>query len=343
MKKLTLIFLLFITCSTLQASSLKQVVFFGDSLTDNGNLYNGLFKIMPKSPPYYQGRFANGPAWSDYLGKFYSDKYHASYLNYAVGGATTILRSPFDGFLPYDLREETDKYITDYLFTDKSHSLFIIWMGANDYLNGQSDVNKSTTDVVNETVSVIQNLMFFGANQFVVLNLPDLAKTPYAKTVTYGDNLHELTVVHNKKLADAVAQLHKSHPDKKFTYIDSYTIFEDIIENPEKYNEKYQIQISNMQDACWLGGYTLQHDELQTAISNANHGENSKPLNAKLASQFVMNSPALKEAYATGKAYEKGATPCEKPDTYVFWDKVHPTSVIHRIIAAIVIETLPPI
>jgi phospholipase/lecithinase/hemolysin len=38
---------------------------FGDSLTDNGNAYSWTRGKIPKSPPYWKGRFAEGPNWYD--------------------------------------------------------------------------------------------------------------------------------------------------------------------------------------------------------------------------------------------------------------------------------------
>lgn len=35
----------------------KQIVFFGDSLSDNGNFYNHSDHLIPKYPPYYNGRY----------------------------------------------------------------------------------------------------------------------------------------------------------------------------------------------------------------------------------------------------------------------------------------------
>ncbi len=40
----------------------NDLIFFGDSLSDNGNLYNRTFGYIPKSPPYYEGRFFK---WTD--------------------------------------------------------------------------------------------------------------------------------------------------------------------------------------------------------------------------------------------------------------------------------------
>src|SRR6478735_2958703 len=44
----------------------SQVVVFGDSLSDTGNVNNQTFGISPGSA-YYQGRFSNGPLWVEDL------------------------------------------------------------------------------------------------------------------------------------------------------------------------------------------------------------------------------------------------------------------------------------
>src|SRR5579872_6310142 len=45
-------------------SQITQIVAFGDSLSDTGN---DLIAFGSPQPPYYQGRFSNGPNWIDDL------------------------------------------------------------------------------------------------------------------------------------------------------------------------------------------------------------------------------------------------------------------------------------
>ena len=61
--------------STASAQSYARLVVFGDSLSDNGNLYAATGGGTPTSPPYYQGRFSNGPVFTELLG---FDAGHAS-------------------------------------------------------------------------------------------------------------------------------------------------------------------------------------------------------------------------------------------------------------------------
>src|SRR5690242_20274022 len=51
------------------AQTYSGVQAFGDSLTDNGNLFalTRAIQPVPPSPPYFDGRFSNGPVWVEQL------------------------------------------------------------------------------------------------------------------------------------------------------------------------------------------------------------------------------------------------------------------------------------
>ena len=87
MKRLCCV-VLFLCQSVVFASPLKNVVMFGDSLSDNGNLYEYMQRQLPQSPPYYEGRFADGPVWVERLVELYfPDDAPVHLLDYAFGGA----------------------------------------------------------------------------------------------------------------------------------------------------------------------------------------------------------------------------------------------------------------
>src|SRR6202041_1516226 len=64
------------------ASSYSALVVYGDSLSDNGNLYAAIG--YPPSP-YFQGRFSNGPVAAEQLAVALG----VPLLDFAVGGATS--------------------------------------------------------------------------------------------------------------------------------------------------------------------------------------------------------------------------------------------------------------
>ncbi len=94
----------------------NQIVFFGDSLSDNGNLFRIADGMLPKSPPYFQGRFSNGFVWSEIVAKQYLNKYNVKSKNYAIGGETVL---PQD-FPPFTLTQSISDYLLENFLEDKS-------------------------------------------------------------------------------------------------------------------------------------------------------------------------------------------------------------------------------
>src|SRR4051812_23080013 len=120
MQKCILSFILFLFTIIAQATPINKLVFFGDSLSDNGNIYRILLHLMPKSPPYYYGRFTNGPTWAEKLGDYYYHENYAQVDNYAYGGATTILHVPSAKFIaPTLLPIEVDLYLLEHMLQTK--------------------------------------------------------------------------------------------------------------------------------------------------------------------------------------------------------------------------------
>src|SRR5262245_4760808 len=112
MKKILVLIMSLLCFVNVHAANINKTIFFGDSLSDDGNLYSLLLHLVPKSPPYFEGRFSNGPTWAEHLGKYYHDKNSASYRNYAYGGATAIFHLPTSKFIaPTILEVEVDKYL----------------------------------------------------------------------------------------------------------------------------------------------------------------------------------------------------------------------------------------
>lgn len=339
MKKIQLFFVLLFCSSMAYAEVMKQMVFFGDSLTDNGNLYHYL-KVIPKSPPYYNGEFSNGPVWADVLSKTYPK---VEYANYAVGGATVVLRGPLQDSLPVNLREEVQDYLIRTKSSDRSHTLFAIWIGANDYMVSDSeDINVLTNQVIDSTIDTVHLLMDHGANMFMLVDLPNMSKVPYyLEHADESDRVRLLSQLHHEKMIAAIQQLKAQNPDRVFIYIDAYSTFDDISAYIDTYNQKYNthITITNSANGCWLGGYTLRDTQ---ALSDALQRDLQKNAGLNKDNQAwstrIMQTPALQTVYALQSNAD--VVPCDNPDEHLFWDLVHPTAVVHRVFADIVKDKL---
>ena len=336
MKKLIFIVLLWLISLNVFADHIKQIIFFGDSLSDNGNLYKLFAHIIPKSPPYYQGRFSNGPTWAEHVGQYYHDQYRTHYTINAYGGATAFLHQPTTRFIaPTTLKFEIYHYLLDAAFKDKSKILYVIWIGGNDYLfDREKDVNELSQQVVDQIIFGMRTLMNEGGKYFLILNMPNLSRVPFARANNIVERLYLLSKAHNEKLKSAINEFKNNYPNIQLTLVNIYDVFNDVIDHPEKYNEKYHINIKNTQDACWQGSYTI-NDQMKNMTQDLFQ-------QALTPNQidFVLTSPELIEAYHVGKQYEQGILPCENADEYLFWDNIHPTHLVHKILSQIVIENL---
>jgi cholinesterase len=161
--------------STAFGSSFSSVIVFGDSLSDNGNLYGAIG--YPPSPPYYMGRFSNGPVAVEQLAATLG----VPLIDFAIGGATSGVGNYVDdgtqttpGFLtlPGMLGElaYADTVLPPSLFPS---SLFVVWGGANDFLSDGSPVVAAAN-----IDGIVSTLEAEGATHILVPGIPDLGLTP---------------------------------------------------------------------------------------------------------------------------------------------------------------------
>jgi len=156
------------------ASSFSSLIVYGDSLSDNGNLYS-LIGYPP--PPYYDGRFSNGPVAAEQL----ATNLGVPLYDFAVGGATSGVGNYIDGGtqttagslgLPGMQTElaEAAPLLSSPLV---SSSLFLVWGGANDFLtDGSPTVAAANVD------AIVAELEGDGAQNILVPGLPNLGLTP---------------------------------------------------------------------------------------------------------------------------------------------------------------------
>lgn len=208
------------------APNFKEIYVFGDSLSDVGNVSKAEKGDVPPSPPYFQGRYADGPVWVEYLASKLKLTSNPN-TNYAFGGATT---GDFKGIPPGLLAQ-----IKEFTATNSSadpNALYIVWAGANDYLGHVTD---STTPIKNLTTAV-KLLSAVGAKNIVVVNLPDLGKLPITRNSQRASSLTALTKKHNSELAASLNSLRQTlKSDTKITYFDVSFPFDQAIATPEKF------------------------------------------------------------------------------------------------------------
>ena len=119
--------------SAASAQSYNRLVVFGDSLSDNGNLFAATGGASPTAPNF-QGRFSNGQVFTELLG-FNAGRSAAGAsvtgsINYAYGGARTDSSA-----FPPGMRNQLLAY-TGAGGTFRSTDLVSILGGANNIFQG---------------------------------------------------------------------------------------------------------------------------------------------------------------------------------------------------------------
>ena len=211
------------------ASNFDTLVVFGDSLSDNGNLY----AINPTQVPsdyYYQGRFSNGPVWVEYLAE--ADFLDCTLVDRAYGGATT------DGTSPPGLISQVSDYTGSATLGD--NTLFAIWIGANDFLNGSTDYVTSAANIG----SALDDLAAFGAEHILIINLPDLGSTPRYLGTAEEAGARQLSQGFNAALAIVIDAFQVANPDVNVYEFDIYTFLQAVADDADSYGFTNATQVS---------------------------------------------------------------------------------------------------
>lgn len=184
----------------------SEIYVFGDSLSDTGRLFQ-VIGIPPD--PYFAGHSSNGPMWIEQLAAYLDLNYNPQ-TNFAWVGATTGTVNVWSEIFPdaelFGLQQQVDTYIEQTTAADAA-ALYVVWAGANDFLNGMTDPQLTITNAVSNIVTTVTELRQHGAQHILVANLPDLGQTPRGLTGGMSETLSTLTHLFNQALASSLQSL----------------------------------------------------------------------------------------------------------------------------------------
>jgi len=283
----------------------SEMIVFGDSLSDTGNVHTastaqGLIPDPP--PPYFDGRLSNGPIWVDRLAERLKIASPSPNLlrgtNYAYAGAKTspgsrnrtslvtreVLSIPNIGL-------QIDTYLSDHPAGFRKDQLVTLWGGANDLVETRTaaDTQQSVDNLKAGLVALNAN----GAGDVLVPNQIDQADAPiFNRTQGPAAQMTELNRLFNTQL-DAMLDDLEGNPDLNIRIhrFDAFSLFKDVIDNPSKFG------LSNVTDA---------------------------------ALDLTRFTPPFAPPYPV----------VETPEDYLFWDYIHPTTAGHRLIGDAALDAL---
>lgn len=294
--KILLSLFLCLVSGLISAKSVNKFIIFGDSLSDNGNLYEYTQQKIPPSPPYFEGRFSNGSIWIEQLIDLYSPpKKPGGYLaNYAFGGAG--VEDNLHGNL-FTLNQEIETYFLANEGVADPKSLYFVWIGANNYLGGPSDIGKEIQKVNEGITSELKRLVKAGAKQIAVVNLPSLGNTPLAQIFNKQDKLNLVTFEHNNFLKEEIKKLESVYPEVQWLYFDVDQIFDKVMKSPSVYG------FTNVAEACY---------------KNMARNVNTQRFTQQSVVGYSANLADLSSLNCAG---------------YLFFDLLHPTVEAHTLVA----------
>lgn len=171
----------------------SQVVVFGASLSDTGNVFAASGGQTPGPAPYYfGGRWSNGPLWIENVaaevGKTVTHS-SAGGTNFAYGGAKTCGIAGVESTVP-DMCTQVALFLGATGGKADSEALYVIDAASvgNNMLavlgsSGAIPNSAVTAAAPADTAAMMQQLYNAGARRFLVTNVPDVGATPYVKSL----------------------------------------------------------------------------------------------------------------------------------------------------------------
>ncbi len=235
------------------AQTYDRLVVFGDSLSDNGNLYLATGGSTPPSPPFGAGRFSNGPVFTERLG-FDAANFMGPVtgsINYAFGGARTDSQAS-----PPGMRAQLGQYLQRG-GTFGSNDLVSVLGGANNIFQGLPVAGASanpTAAIAPVAQSAAADINFIvngiaqaGAGTVLVTNLPKLSITPQFRGTPAAPLADYAVTTFNGALLTGLTATAAAQQGTNIILMDLFKVGDVVAANPSAFG------VSNVTQACFDG------------------------------------------------------------------------------------------
>ena len=234
------------------AQRFSNVIVFGDSLSDSGNVAaaRGL-------PPGTSFTTNPDPVWAERVAAAFGaagTNSLAGGANYAWGGACANPDGPCLYQVP-TVKGQVDQYLAANDGRADPEALYAVWAGANDIESAldprslRTNPQADTLNAARALVTQVRRLQEAGARHVVVFNLPDLGRTPLARGI--GPQavaaLSGLATAYNAALAEGLGAR-----EEGIVPVNVSTLVNELLDNPGAYGIT-----DTTGTACTPGGSSL--------------------------------------------------------------------------------------
>ncbi len=258
-------------------SAFTSLTVFGDSYSDTGNVFRFTTSLgipTPPSPPYYNGRFSNGPVWVDYFAQAIGrpNDAIAVYLtpqapnaaagNYAIGGARTYDTQVTIGTNTITL-PGTGSQIADYFSragvgrADPT-GLYALFVGGDDLrdiaaLTDPAARQAQAAATANNVITQASALAANGARNVLLFTLPSIGVLPEQQAIPGRGAIDDaITSTFNSTLAAGILGLQANLPGSTFFDLRLDNLFGNIESDALAGGARYGI--TNLGTPCFFPG-----------------------------------------------------------------------------------------
>ncbi|OAV87803.1 hypothetical protein PTTG_09859 [Puccinia triticina 1-1 BBBD Race 1] len=287
-----------------------SLVVFGASYCDNAHARPANLRHSLKPSPYYKGRWTNGFVWNEYLSAIIGPGGRPTTLvNYAFGGAT-VDNGLNEAPVP-DLEQQVNAFLSDLSAQSagagpsNGKSLIAIWVGINSITKIWNSVLKSEVQA---------------HSQIDVQDITTRAQLTINSTV---DHIFEVVtnLIHTTAFKAAVPDLLLLPiPPAQLLLVNlraakgNLGALRTLAALNDLFNARFADKLVSFQDSLAAEQRVFTLD-----IPTIWHKFIEDPASAKLT---VVDQPCLTKSGV-----------CSSPDSYLFWDTLHPTTHIHEQLA----------
>ncbi|KAI9305100.1 GDSL-like Lipase/Acylhydrolase-domain-containing protein, partial [Cunninghamella echinulata] len=296
-----LLFSLIILYISVCLAKVENLVVFGDSYSDVGNVQQN----------------SNGPLWSENL----AVAWNASLYSFAFSGSTCDDSNKMTSTAP-SIVDQIEMYYNQQLNLEPENTVYAFWIGYSDLHNMIKKNDKEYDKVLDCLMQQVANVRkVFGTNRFILFTLAPMDKMPYfSKDESESEKRKEAVDTFNQLLHEKFLNLVKYHNTLELDLVDVHDLLVDMIDSPAEFgfSEGDQAYWDACQGKCldaiddyiWWDKLHLTggaHRAITTSILMSNSLEPSVTLPSSTTIHDLLNqpdsqfkSPIYEASYHTG-------------------------------------------
>ncbi|KAJ9053591.1 hypothetical protein DSO57_1022736 [Entomophthora muscae] len=294
------------------AQNFTHMFAFGDSYSDYGNLFRATGHTRPDPRYYYEGRTSNGPTWIEVA----ASRFSANLTSFAYGGATSD-NVKYTASVP-GAKQQVDIEFEAYRNKDtasfdriRNSSLIIYAFVGNDLFLPNGDAKSVVTELAESLGRLIARTQI----PSVLITVSNgIRFTPFTNAIPDPQKTSIINLAEDFKLewGRQIVVLRKNFPATTFYELHGQSFWGNFTsETIPGTSRPWKNQVSCLTPA--------QESELVSAC----------PARTAFEPSVEQACASIASANLTFPNYNV----CSDPDDHVFWDKIHPTAVMHRHIA----------